>query len=151
MGIEQWKSLAPKKENKISEESTREQLAKLMAAYETDLDDAAPEQEAAINQIMGRILSAFMQGKLELSEDKESGELSIIQHITKKDGKDKLTYRPLKGSDKVKLENAGTDPTKRMHHLMGILSGLGADVIGKLSSGDIRVAEAVAGFFIVLA
>lgn len=149
MGIEQWKSLAPKKENKISEESAREQLAELMAAYETDLDNAAPEQEAAINQIMGRLLSAFMQGKLELSEDTESG-LSIKQHITRKDGKDTITYRPLKGSDKVKLENAGNDPTARMHYLMGILSGYGQDAIGKLSAGDLRVTEALAGFFIVL-
>jgi len=149
VGIEQWKSLAPKKENKISEESAREQLAELMAAYETDLDNAAPEQEAAINQIMGRLLSAFMQGKLELSEDTESG-LSIKQHITRKDGKDTITYRPLKGSDKVKLENAGNDPTARMHYLMGILSGYGQDAIGKLSAGDLRVTEALAGFFIVL-
>jgi hypothetical protein len=151
MGIEQWKSLAPKKQNKISEESAREQLSRLMAYYETDLDDAAPEQEAAINQIMGRIMSAFMQGKIELSEDRESGELSIIQHIKKKDGKDTITYRPLKGNDKVKLENAGNDPTARMHYLMGILSGYGQDAIGKLSAGDLRVTEALAGFFIVLA
>jgi len=150
VGIEQWKSLAPKKENKISEESTREQLAKLMAAYETDLDDAAPEQEAAINQIMGRLLSAFMQGKLELSEDTESG-LSIKQHIKRKDGKDTITYRPLKGNNKVKLENAGNDPTARMHYLMDILSGYDQDAIGKLSAGDLRVTEALAGFFIVLA
>jgi hypothetical protein len=149
MGIDQWRNLAPKKENKISEESAKEQIAKLMAYYETDLEED-PESEAAINQIMGRLLSAFMQGKLELSEDKESGELSIKQHVTKKEGKDTITYRPLKGSDKVKLDTAGTDPLRRMHCLLGILSGLGSDVIGKLSAGDIRVAEGIAGFFIML-
>jgi hypothetical protein len=150
MGIEQWKALAPKKENRISEESAKEQLSKLMAYYETDLDDSTPEQETAINQIMSRILAAFMQGKIELSEDTENG-LSILQHIKKKDGKETITYRPLKGNDKVKLENAGTDPTARMHYLMGVLSGYGMEVIGKLSAGDLRVTEALAGFFLVLA
>lgn len=150
MGIEQWKSLAPKKENRISEESAREQLRKLMAYYETDLDDTTSEQETAVNQIFSRLLSAFMQGKLELSEDTENGGLFIKQHIKKKDGQEALTYRPLKGSDRVKLEQAGNDPTARMHCLMGILSGYGADAIGKLSAGDLRVTEALAGFFIVL-
>ena len=154
MGIEQWKSLAPKKENKISEESARAEMGRLMAYYETDLDDSTPEQETAINQIMSRILSAFMQGRLELSEDKE-GELSIIQHVKKEKNKekdtDKITFRALRGGDKTKLENAGTDPTKRMHYLMGVLSGYGPDVIAKLSAGDLRVTEALAGFFLVLA
>jgi len=98
---------------------------------------------------MGRLQSAFMQGKLELSEDTENG-FFIKQHIKKKNGKDTITYKPLKGSDKVKLENAGNDPTARMHYLMGILSGYGQDAIGKLSAGDLRVTEALAGFFIVL-
>jgi len=151
MGIEQWKNLAPKKENKISEENAREQISRLMAYYSTDLDDSTPEQETAINQILSRILSAFMQGKIELSEDKESGELSIVQHIKKKEGKETITFRALRGSDKTKLENAGTDPTARMHYLMGILSGYGHDVIGKLSIGDLHITEAVAGFFLVLA
>jgi len=150
MSIEKWKNLAPKKENKISEESASEQLKKLLTYYETDFDDAAPELETAINQIMGRILSAFMQGKIEL-KDEPDGKLSIIQHIKKSEnGADTLTYRALKGGDKVKIDQAGNDPTARMHCLMGLLSGYGADAIGKLSAGDLRVTEGLAGFFCAL-
>jgi len=145
--LEKWKDLAPKKEFVLSEESARAELARLVSYYETDLDDATPDQETAINQIMQRLLTAFRQGKLELKEDAEKG-LSVIHHI--KNG-DPLTYRELKGSDKTKLESAGNDPTRRMHTLMGVLSGFGADAIGKLPSGDLRVCEALAGFFLVLA
>jgi hypothetical protein len=153
MGIEQWKTLAPKKENRISEESAKEQLSKLMAYYEVDLDDTTSEQELAINQIMSRILNAFMQGKIELQENlkDETKGMSIVQHIKPKGDTETITYKELKGIHKTKLENAGTDPTRRMHYLMGILSGLGEDVIGKLSAGDLRVTEALAGFFLVLA
>ena len=147
MGLEKWADLAPVKKFTLSEESARAELARLIAYYETDLDDAAPEQETAINQIMNRLLTAFRQGKIELKEDAEKG-LLIIQHL--KNG-DAMTYRELEGRDKTKLETAGTDPVRRMHTLMGLLSGYGADVIGKLPAGDLRVAEALAGFFLVLA
>ena len=146
MSLEKWAGLAPEKKFVLSEESARAELAKLITYYETDLDDAAPEQEVAINQIMNRLLTAFRQGKIELKEDAEKG-MSIIQHL--KNG-DTMTYRELKGSDKTKLETA-TDPTKRMHTLMGLLSGYGSDVIGKLPAGDLRVCEALSGFFLVLA
>jgi hypothetical protein len=153
MGIEQWKTLVPKKENKISEETAREQLGKLMAYYEVELDEATPDQEAAINQIMSRIQNAFMQGKIELLENAkdDTNGLSIVQHIKPRGAVETITYKELKGIHKTKLENAGTDPTRRMHYLMGILSGLGEDVIGKLSAGDLRVCEAISGFFLVLA
>ena len=147
MGLERWTGLAPEKKFILSEESAQAELARLMAYYETDIDDAAPEQEAAIDQILRRILTALRQGKIELHEDAEKN-LQIIQSC--KSG-EKLTFRELKGSDRVRLEKAGNDPIKRMHTLMGILSGYGSDAIGKLPSGDLRVTEALAGFFLVLA
>jgi hypothetical protein len=147
MGLEQWKTLAPKKEYKLSEESAQTELGRLIAYYEVDLDDVTTEQETAVNQIMNRLLTAFRQGKLELKEDAEKG-LQILQHL--KNG-DILTFRELKGSDRTKLEVAGTDATKRMHTLMGLLSGYGTDAIGKLPSGDLRVTEGLAGYFLVLA
>ena len=150
MGIEQWKSLAKKPENKISEESARAELGRLMEHYEIDMENIAEDAEPAINQVMSRVLSAFMQGKIELSIDKETGEPSIIQHITKKEGRDTITFRPLRGGDKPKLDSAGADPTKRMHALMGVLSGLGTDIITKLNIGDLRITEAISGFFIIL-
>ena len=146
MGLEKWADLAPEKKFVLSEESARAELGKLMAYYEIDFD-VEPEQETAVNQIMQRLLTAFRQGKIELKEDAEKG-LSIIQHL--KNG-DTMTYRELKGSDKTKLEAAGADPLRRMHLLMGLLSGYGADVIGKLPAGDLRVCEALAGHFLVLA
>ena len=106
-----------------------------------------PAQEPAINQIMSRLLTAFRAGKLELKEDAEKG-LLIIQTLKKGDT---MTFRELRGSDKTRLETAGNDPTKRMHVLMGLLCGYGPDIIGKLPSGDLRVTEALAGFFLVLA
>ena len=147
MGLEQWKALAPKKEYKLSEESAQAELGRLIEYYEVDLDDVAPEQETAVNQIMNRLLSAFRQGKLELKEDAEKG-LQIMQHL--KNG-DTITFRELKGSDRTKLEIAGTDAVKRMHVLVGLLCGLGADAIGKLPAGDLRVTEGLAGYFLVLA
>jgi len=145
--LEKWKDLTPEKKFVLSEESARAELSRLVTFYETDLDDVTPDQEIAIEQVLSRLLTAFRQGKIELNDDTEKG-LSIIQHL--KNG-DTLTYRELKGSDKVKLESAGNDPTRRMHTLMGLLSGFGSDVIGKLPSGDLRVTEALAGFFLVLA
>jgi hypothetical protein len=151
MGIEKWQSLAVKPEEKISEESARAELGRLMAHYEIDMENIAEDAEPAINQVMNRVLSAFMAGKIELSEDKETGEPSIIQHITKRQGKETITFRALRGGDKPKLDSAGNDPVKRMHKLMGILSGLGDDIITKLSIPDLRITEALAGFFIILA
>jgi len=145
--LEKWSDLIPEKKFVLSEESARAELLRFTKFYETDLDDVTPDQETAINQILQRLLTAFRQGKIETKEDAEKG-MSIIQHL--KNG-DTLTYRELKGNDKVKLEYAGTDPTRRMHTLMGLLSGFGSDVIGKLPSGDLRVTEALAGFFLVLA
>jgi len=145
--LEKWSDLIPEKKFKLSEESARAELGKLTAFYETDLSDVTPDQETAINQIFQRLLIAFREGKIETNEDVEKG-LSIIQHL--KNG-DTLTYRQLKGGDKVKLESAGNDPTRRMHTIMGILSGFGSDAIGKLPSGDLRVTEALAGFLLVLA
>jgi hypothetical protein len=150
MGLEKWADLVPKKKFLLSEESALAALGKLTAYYETDLDDVSPDQEPAINQIFSRLVTAFRQGKIDLSEDAEKG-LSIIQHIKTTNGKDTLTYRELRGSDKTKLETAGSDPTRRMHTLCGLLCGLGVDVIQKLPSGDLRVTEALAGFFLVLA
>jgi len=145
--LENWADIIPEKKFVLSEESARIEFGRLTAYYETDLSDATPDQEIAINQILQRIFTAFRQGKIELNDNTEKG-LSIIQHL--KNG-DTLTYRELKGYDKVKLESAGNDPTRRMHTLMGVLSGFGADAIGKLPSGDLRVTEALAGFFLVLA
>jgi hypothetical protein len=150
MGLEKWADIAPKKEFKLSEESARAELGKLCAYYETDLDDVTPDQETAVNQILARLLTAFRQGKLELLENTDTG-LSIVQHTKTKNGKDTLTYRELKGSDKTKLSTAGDDPTKRMYTLMGLLCGYGTDIIGSLPAGDLRVTEALAGFFLVMA
>ena len=147
MSLDKWVDLAPKREFKISEESARAELAKLTAYYEVDFDEPTADQETAVNQIMNRLLIAFRAGKLELKDDTGKG-LQIVQHL--KNG-DSLVYRELKGSDRTKLETAGTDPVRRMHTLMGLLCGYGSDAIGKLPAGDLRACEALAGFFLVLA
>jgi hypothetical protein len=149
MGLEKWADLAPKKEFKRSEESARAELSRLMTWYEVDIEETTPDQEVAVEQILNRLLNAIRMGKLQSREEteKEKEGLSVIQHL--KSG-DKLTYRELKGADKTRLESAGNDPTKRMHTLAGLLTGYGADAIGKLPSGDLRVCEGLMGYFLVL-
>jgi hypothetical protein len=147
MSLEKWAGLVPEKKFVLSEESARTELGKLCTYYATDFDDVTQDQAVAVNQIMSRLLTAFRTGKLELKDDEEKG-LMVLQHL--KNG-ETFTYRELRGNDKTRLEAAGTDPSKRMYLLMGLLSGYGADVIGKLPSCDLKICEGLAGFFLVLA
>ena len=146
MGLEKFASLVPERKYLLSEESAKLELGKLMTFYDIDLSEVSVEQEAAVGQILQRLLSAFRAGKLELKDDPEKG-LSIIQAI--RNG-DTLTYRQIRGSDKSKLGTAGDDPTRRLHYLGGILSSEGIDVIERLQAADLKISEAVSAFFIVL-
>jgi len=145
MELEQWSSLTAKQEFKISEESALAELKRLCDYYDVDIDETTQEQSQAVNQILSRLRKSFRAGKLELKED-DNG-LSVVQHLK---NNDTLAYRELKGADKAKLSAAGDDPVKRMHYLMGLLCGYGLDAIGKLSAADLRVVEALSGFFLVL-
>ena len=146
MGLEKWAGLAPEKKFILSEESAKAELGRLCTYYDVSLDDVPSESEAAINQIFSRLLSAFREGRLELADDPEKG-LSVIQTLKKGD---KLTYREIRGSDKAKLDTVGNEPTRRLYYLAGLLSGYGADVIGKLPSSDLKVIEGLSGFFLTL-
>jgi len=145
MGLEKWSGLKTEKDFVLSEESALAELKRLCAYYDVDINETAPEQSIAVDHILSRLLNAFRAGKLELKEG-DNG-LSIIQSL--KGGND-IVYREICAADRTKLGAAGDDAVKKMHYLCGILSGLGTDAIGKMTAGDARVAEALAGFIPVL-
>jgi hypothetical protein len=145
--LDNWIGLAPEKTYKLSEESGREEISRLFKFYETDLSTLPPEVEGAADQVLSRLLSAIREGKIELADNDKTGDLEIIQHL--KNG-DTLKYRSLQGKDKTRLENAA-DPIRKMYLLAGILCGLGEDVITKLPAPDLRVAEAVSTFLLIMA
>jgi len=78
--LDNWKALAPEKTYKLSEESGRGEISRLMKFYETDLDTLPPDIEGAVDQVLSRLLSAIREGKIELTENEKSGDLEIIQH-----------------------------------------------------------------------
>jgi len=145
--LDDWKALAPEIKYKLSEESGKEEIKKLLKYYETDFNTLPPEVESAIDIILSRLVSAIRQGKIELVENGNTGELEILQHL--KNG-DSLKFRALQGKDKTRLENA-TDVNKKMYLLAGILCGNGEDIITKLPAADLRVTEAAMTFLLTLA
>jgi hypothetical protein len=144
--LEKWSFLTTeKKEFRISEESAQKELKRLIDYYDVDINETTSEQSAAVDQILSRLQKAIQAGKLELQESEKG--LSLILH-TKNDNE--LTFREICGADKAKLSAVGDDPIKRLHYLAGLLCGLGTDVIGKLQVTDLRIVEAISGFFCVL-
>ena len=109
------------------------------------MSEVDESQALAVDKILSRLLRAIRAGKLELKTGDKG--LSLVQHL--KDDKE-LTYREMCAADKAKVYAINDDPIKRMHFLLGLLSGLGTDVIGKLKGADMRIGEAVAGFFLAL-
>jgi hypothetical protein len=148
MGLEQWADLTTqKKENKISEESARAELKRLCSHYDVDMSEIVSEQEIVVDKILLRLLNAFQSGQIELKQDNTLGFCIVQNCIGDKD----LTFRELKGSDKLKLDTFGENPNQRLHQLAGLLCGCGADIIGKLAITDLKITEAISGFFCVLA
>jgi hypothetical protein len=134
-----------KKEYKLSEESAKTELQKLIDHYECDFELIPQGAEEAVEQIFNQLLSAIRQGKLEIDDKDADKGLTVIQHL--KNG-DSLTYRELRGGDKAKLSD-NLDSQKRLYTLAGILCGLGIDCVLKLPAVDLKVVDAISGFFIV--
>jgi len=144
--LDNWKDIAPEIAYKISEESAKAELGKILKYYEADLETQPADIEGAINQIFVRLVSAIRQGKIELKENDKTGDLEIIQHL--KNG-DALKFRALQGRDKTRLD--AVDPQRKIYQLAGILCGLGEDAIMKLSSMDLRITESIASFLLIMA
>jgi len=146
MKLDEIRALVKEKSYKISEDSAKAELQKLFDYYECDFDLIPQGAEEAVEQIANQLISAIRQGKLEIDDKNTDKGLTVIQHL--KNG-ETLTYRELKGNDKTKLSD-NLDSQKRLYTLAGILCGLGIDCVLKLPSTDLKVVDALSGFFIVL-
>ena len=145
MKLDEIKALAKEKNYKLSEDSAKLELQKLIDHYECDMDLIPEDGEDAAEQVVNLLISAIRQGKLEIDDKNTDKGLSVIQHL--KNG-DSLVYRELHGNDKTKIPDK-MDAQMCLYTLAGILCGLGTDCVLKLPSSDLKVAAAISGFFFI--
>jgi hypothetical protein len=143
--MESWIKAPPEKEYKISEETARSEIQKLLDFYEADFSAYAPDRQTALAEICEILCKAFRRGALELKEADDG--IHVIQHF--KSGND-LEYKPFTGKVKAKLDSAGDAIYGKIYRCLGSLSGLGEDVFFKLKGGDLKTSEAVGSLFLAL-
>jgi hypothetical protein len=130
---------------KISGESARAEVERLLEFYQADFSDLPEERQKAVNEILDTVCKAFRRGALEIKA--ADGDIHVIQHL--ESGTD-LEYRPFTGKIRAKLDSAGDAIYQKIYLCLGLLSGLGEDVYRGLKGSDLKISEAIGSLFLVL-
>jgi len=131
----------------ISQEVAQEQIDKLKAYYDIDVDDFPNDVKAALVASFKKMARSIMAGRLEIEITEET--IVIRQHLDKPpDGAaNPLVYKEVVGSAKDGLDD-DHGSHKKMYYFLGILCTEGAAVIRKLKGKDLSLAEALGCVFL---
>jgi hypothetical protein len=144
--MSKWARKEDESKYKLSEESAEAAVRELLDFYEVDPTRSNPDHEKALEEGLDDLAKAYRRGVFENKKDDTLG-FCVIQHL--KNG-DTLTYRELKGKDRVCLE--GFDETKtisKTYAILGKLCGHGEDVIAKLKGQEWKDARELSLVFIM--
>jgi len=145
--MSKWARIENEDEYKISEESAQKAVREVLDFYEIDTTRDDKEQEKVLDGYLDSFMKAYRRGNFENKQDEDHG-FCVVQHL--KNG-DKLTYRELRGKDRIVMEGFdNTRPYSRAYAILGKLSGHGEDVIKKLKGKDWKDAEALAMVFFMV-
>ena len=143
--MSRWARKVDENDYKVSEENAEKMVRELFDHYEIEITGEDTELENVLKDIADRLLKAYRRGDIE-NKATDSG-FTIVQHL--KNG-DKLTYRELKGKDRISMENFdNTRAYSRAYAILGKLCGYGSDVIMNLAGRDWKTAEALALLFMM--
>jgi len=128
---------------KVSFETADQEFAKFQHHYELYAEEIDGNELAAFLKVADKLIVAVQKGVLVFKEDG-----TVVQTLQ---NKVKVTYKPLTGMAKVQdhgLAKQGDSPevsrVRRMHAMMGALSGLGYDAMQELEGVDLAVMECLA-------
>ncbi len=140
---------APEKDPKykLSRESAKEILNKMMEYYEIEIDEIEDEKlKAAIQGSYDRAINSIRRGRLQVKI--ENGEIKVTQ-TTRKGGV--FEYREIDGESKTVMDAYPGDAIyKRAYALLGSLSGNGETAFKKMKGVDLSLAEVLGLLFLAV-
>ena len=131
----------------ISEESANAQIIELLSYYDIDIDKIGETSEKGaegLETILNNLSRYIQRGKVEIDRD-AAGKLVVKQHVA---NGQVLTYGEISAKSKIAMDRFGQNETyRRIYCMLGVLCGLGSDVIEKLGPSDLSIAEAIGAVF----
>lgn len=130
-------------EQKLSEESAREQMQRLLDSYDIDANDLEVENGPEwVATVVNRLVRAIMRGHLEILEG------GVVKHtlVVPKGDLVEITYQRLNG---IAIKSADKAKGSFDVHcaLMGSLSSQGSTVMAGLDTVDISIMQRLAQLF----
>lgn len=133
------------KKYKLSEDSAKAVLDKLIDYYEIDFDDLPASSKDGMEAVFKKLVKFIRLGRLEV---KIQDGIQCIQ--TLRDGSTTIIYKELNGKAKTAMgTKKETDQNGRIYALLGALSE-GETMITKLKGPDLSLAELLGGLFLLV-
>lgn len=141
-----------KKEPVISEENAHAQMMMFLERYKIDIDSLGDDDKETIEKNTDQVVKYIMDGNLEIFEDEKTGDIKVKQTIenpSKNSTISELVFGEVQGKHKAQMKQ-GANEHDRMNQLMGAVceTRSGSTAVELLRSGDRRVLEAIAGYFL---
>ncbi|GHT58635.1 hypothetical protein FACS1894109_13180 [Spirochaetia bacterium] len=137
------------KEFILSEEVAEKEVKNFCRHYRINVAKFTNKNvQDSLNQALDVLQDGYRRGLLENNED-DTG-FNVIQHLVKDGpkGGTPITYRELAAKHKRSMDGyESTVIYERQQALLGVLSGLGKDVIGNFKGYDLHVSEALGSVF----
>lgn len=132
--------------NKVSEESARKEMQRLMDSYDIDANDIVVQQgPEAIETIVNRLVRAIRSGIVEVLENG-----SVKHNLVVPQGDVlSITYKRLNGFA-MKARDKAKDGIEKDCALMGSLGNVPANAMAKLDPIDISIFQRLAVLFMVV-
>lgn len=138
----------PIKEDKISLQTAKNELKKMMDYYEIEIDEIEDQDlKKAIKQGYERLTKAVMKGRLKVSIDDKG--ITVIQTL-KSTGKE-LKYKEINGEAKMAMAGKQADDYYgKSYALMGSLSEVGESAIKQMKGVDLSLVEVLGMIFLAV-
>lgn len=137
-----------KDENKISLQTAKNELKKMMDYYEIEIDEIEDNDlKKAIQQGYDRLVKAVKKGRLKIKIDEKG--IIVIQTL-KSTGKE-LHYKEINGEAKMAMAGKQVDDYYgKSYALMGSLSEVGETAIRQMKGVDLSLAEVLGMIFLAV-
>lgn len=137
-----------KGESKISEENALEVILKACLKFDIDVD-AETDDKLRVNKenMLLAVQDFIMRGIVDINTS--TWEIKHVLQDNYSESLKEITYKPVSGKTKRAMDGKDkNDRYEMMYDLLGACSGQGRAVIEQLTGIDLKVAEAMADFFL---